>query len=236
MFLFKSLNHFIDINGNKILDLPSKWNWFLPVSEKIILFGKIDDYLGKAIYGFMDIKGNILCKPQFYTDSDTLFYTNNFVDGKLPVYKKNGERGYISEEGEYVISNELIRHSQNIEAKIEIKKRPFKEVLNFSEGLAVARQDKLWGVIDENNNVVVDFKYQKRYCRSVEDSGLFFSEDTPKYSCGLIGVCEERDTIYSGYLDTNGEIAIDMKFRIANPFCTIEEMCVDYSGTTKNEI
>ena len=213
--IFKEQHKFIiDTNGNKIVDLPKEWAWFKPVSEKLILIGTTSGYPGERIYGFMDLQGRIKSKPQFYTTSDSLFDTGQFTNGKLFVETKDGKKGYVNEEGEFEISNTSI--SENI--KNEIQLRPFDEVLEFSEGLAVARKGELWGIIDENNKVVIDFKFGKRFVRSVGDKGLFFTDHFPKYSCGLIGICEERDTIYSGYIDREGKTAIDLKFRIAEPF------------------
>ncbi|MEZ4804387.1 MAG: WG repeat-containing protein [Bacteroidia bacterium] len=213
--IFKEQHNFIiDSNGNKILDLPKEWAWFKPVSKKLILFGTASGYPGERIYGFMDLHGRIKSKPQFYTTSDSSFDTGQFTNGKLFVKTKEGKKGYVNEEGEFEISNSAI--SDNV--KSEIQHRPFDEVLDFSDGLAVARKGELWGVIDENNKLVVDFKYKRRTCRTVGDKGLFFNDHFPKYSCGLIGICEERDTIYSGYIDKEGKTAIELKFRIAQPF------------------
>lgn len=213
--IFKEEHNFIiDTNGNKIVDLPKEWAWFKPVSEKLILIGTTSGYPGERIYGFMDLQGRIKSKPQFYTTSDSLFDTGQFTKGKLFVETKDGRKGYVNEEGEFEISNTLI--SENI--KNEIQHRPFDEVLEFFEGLAVARKGELWGVIDENNKLVVDFKYKRRIWRTEGDKGLFFTDHFPKYSCGLIGICEERDTIYSGYIDREGKTAIELKFRIAEPF------------------
>lgn len=213
--LFKEQHHFIiDTNGNKIVDLPKEWAWFKPVSEKLILIGTTSGYPGERIYGFMDLQGRIKSKPQFYTTSDSSFDTGQFINGKLFVETKEGKKGYINEEGEFEISNTSI--PENI--KTEPQHRPFDEVLEFSEGLAVARKGELWGVIDSNNKVNIDFKYRRRFCRAVGDEGFFFTEHFPKFSCGLIGVCEERDSIYSGYINKEGQTAIELKFRIAEPF------------------
>ncbi len=213
--IFKEQHNFIiDTNGNKIVDLPKEWAWFKPVSEKLILIGTTSGYPGDRIYGFMDLQGRIKSKPQFYTTSDSLFDTGQFTNGKLFVETKDGKKGYVNEEGEFEILNSSI--SENI--KNEIQHRPFDEVLEFSEGLAVVRKGELWGVIDENNKLVVDFKYKRRIWRTEGDKGLFFTDHFPKYSCGLIGICEERDTIYSGYIDKEGKTTIELKFRIAEPF------------------
>ncbi len=214
-------NFIIDSNGNKIIDLPKEWSWFKPVSEKLILIGTTSEYPGERIYGFMDLQGKIKSTPQFYTTSDSLFDTGQFTNGKLFVETKNGKKGYINEEGEFEISNTYT--SKNVKKEMEIHQRPFDEVLQYSEGLAVARKDALWGVIDENNKIKIDFKYQRRIWRTIGDKGLFFTEQFPKFSCGLIGICEERDTIYSGYIDKEGTTAIELKFRIAEPFYSHKE-------------
>ena len=213
--IFKEQHNFIiDTKGNKIVDLPKEWAWFKPVSEKLILIGTASGYPGERIYGFMDLQGRIKSKPQFYTTSDSLFDTGQFTNGKLFVETKDGKKGYVNEEGVFETSNTSI--FKNV--KNEIQHRPFDEVLEFSEGLAVARKGELWGVIDENNKLVVDFKYKRRIWRTQGDKGLFFTDHFPKYSCGLIGICEERDTIYSGYIDREGETAIELRYKVAEPF------------------
>ncbi|MGL5892322.1 MAG: WG repeat-containing protein, partial [Bacteroidia bacterium] len=105
----------IDINGNKIVDLPDEFNWFMPVSEKLILIGKRSGYPGEAFYGFMDLQGKIKSPARFYTTSDSLFYTGKFVNGKLYAATQDGTRGYVNEEGEFEISNE----PQTGNAKVE---------------------------------------------------------------------------------------------------------------------
>ncbi|WP_276371472.1 WG repeat-containing protein [Chryseolinea sp. H1M3-3] len=208
-------NFIIDSNGNKVVDLPKEWTWFKPVSEKLILIGTTSGNPGERFYGFMDVQGRIKSKPQFYTTSDSLFDTGQFANGKLFVETKDGRKGVVNEEGEFEdLNSSTIENSKNT----ELQHRPFDEILEFAEGLAVARKGRLWGVIDENNKVVIDFKLQKRFLRAVGDKGFFFSEHSPKFSCGLIGICEERDNIYSGYIDKEGEIAIELKYRIAEPF------------------
>ena len=206
----------IDIKGNKIVDIPSKWSWVTPVSERLILIGNISGYPGEGIFGFMDLQGTIKSEPQFYTNSDSLYNIGTFINGKLSVITKKGKRGYVNEEGEFQPEGTL--ESGNENDLDVVLQRPFDEVLSFSEGLAVARKGKLWGVIDENNREITDFKFGKRFVRSTGDTGFFFSDNSPRYSCGLIGICEERDTIYSGYMDKDGKIAIPLTFRIAEPF------------------
>ena len=241
--IFKDERKFvIDKKGDKIIDLPKEWKWFQPVSNNLILIGTSSGYPGERTYGFMDLNGRIVSKPQFYTDSDNLFDVGEFSEGMLPVRNKNGVKGFINEEGELVIplrfksttafKNGIAKVSTENEtfyidksgATVDYKepkpiKRPFDEVLQFSESLAVAKKNNLWGVIDENNDIIVDFIYKRRFWRTVGDRGLFFTEQYPKYSCGLMGVNEEReDNVYAGYLDRDGKTFIDLQFRVAKPF------------------
>jgi len=205
----------IDKQGNKVVTLPEEWAWFKPVSEKLILIGTTSGYPGERFYGFMDLEGKIRSKPQFYTTSDSAFNTGVFTNGKLYVETKDGKKGYVNEEGEFEHSGGVSETSN----RTIPTQRPFDEVLEFSEGLAVARKGDLWGVIDENNNVVVEFKFQKRILRTKGDKGLYLSGHLPKYSCGLLGIEEERDeSVYAGYIDSKGQVAIDLKFKRTEPF------------------
>ena len=155
----------IDTSGNKIVDLPKEWNWFEPVSEKLILFGNANYYLGEYIYGFMDLHGRVKSKPHFCTSDG--YFTARFTDGKLFVETLDGKSGFVNEEGEFQISN--VTNVTNVTAEIETPQRPFDEVLKFSEGFAVARKGELWGVINERNEVVIDFIYKQRFVRSRGD-------------------------------------------------------------------
>jgi hypothetical protein len=241
--IFKDKHNFIiDTNGSKIVDLPKESDWNQIVSDKLVLVGTSSGYPGERTFGFMNLQGKIVTQPQFYTNSDNLFDIDDFSEDMLAVRNKKGLYGYVNAEGELVIklqfqaagsfSNGIAKVGINNEAifidksgrridysEPEEFKRPFDEVLCFSEGLAVAKRGELWGVIDSDNVIRTDFRFQRRIFRTVGDKGLFFSEYLPKYSCGLIGVNEERgDDVYAGYLDTKGEIAIDLKYRIAEPF------------------
>jgi hypothetical protein len=254
LFFKEKHQYVIDTNGNKIVDIPKQWPWAQIVSDKLILIGTTSNYPGDRTYGFMNYHGKIITPPQFYTDSDYLFSIGEFSEGMLVVENRNHVFGFVNDNGEIEIplqfesagrfKNGIAKVSfegesfyidkqgtrlgnKQIPESLKEEKRPFDEVLQFSEGLAVARKGQLWGVINENNEVVIDFKFRKRIGRTVNDKGFFFSSHSPKFSCGLIGICEEReDTVYCGYMNASGEISIDLKFRVAEPFFQ----------TTKDEI
>jgi hypothetical protein len=231
----------IDASGNKIVDLPKDWEWFKPVSDQLILVGTSSGYPGDRTFGFMNLQGQLITPPQFYTDSDSGFDTGDFKEGMLAVRNKAGLYGFVNDNGALAIPlqfqsvtsfNDGVAKASLNEKTFYIDKTgkqidhiepneiktPFDEEPTFYEGLAVVRQGNLWGVIDEKNKIVIDFKFQKRFLRTAGDKGFFFTEYFPKFSCGLIGVCEERDTIYSGYIHKDGNTAIELKFRIAEPF------------------
>jgi hypothetical protein len=231
----------IDASGNKIVDLPKDWQWVKPVSDQLILVGTTSNYPGDRTFGFMNLQGQIITQPQFYTDSDSLFDTGDFKEGMLAVRNKEGSYGFVNDDGALAIPlqfqsvtsfndgvakvslNDKIFYIDKTGKQVDHSEpneitKPFDEAPIFYEGLAVVKQGDFWGVINENNKIVIDFKFQKRFLRSAGDKGFFFSEYLPKFSCGLIGVCEERDTIYSGYLDKEGKTAIELRFRIAEPF------------------
>lgn len=226
----------IDVNGKKIIDLPKQWTWFKPVSDNLMVVGTISNYPGIRMYGFMNFQGEIITPPQFNTDSDSLFDTNKWSEGLLAVRDKNGLTGFVNEQGVLVIPprfqsvtpfiDGIAKATANDETFFIDKSgtpvhytepepihRPFDEVLDFSEGLAVARRGDRWGVIDENNKIVIDFKYADF---PEKDSGS--QSISSRFSCGLIGIREERDTTYAGYLDRTGNIAIELKFNVAESF------------------
>jgi hypothetical protein len=232
----------IDTKGNKIVDLPKEWAWFKPVSDKLILIGTSSGYPGDRLFGFMNLKGEIITQPQFYVDSDFGFDIGEFSEEMLAVRNKEGFYGFVNEFGELSIPLQFqsVTPFNNGVAKVFLNDKTFfidksgklvdyeepenvkkssEDILLYSEGLAVARKGDLWGVIDENNKVIVEFKYGRRLFRTVGDSGLYFSEEYPQYSCGLIGINDERsDNIYAGYLDKDGKVAIELKYRVAARF------------------
>ena len=238
----------IDKAGNKIVDLPKEWTWFKLVSGNLILIGTKSNFPGERTYGFMNLQGEITSNPQFYTNSDSGFSTGTFRDGMLVVANKERKIGFVNEQGrltvpliydgvyvceqgiakvkkgdqDYCINKEgdiveCVEFSNEV-GKNREQDRPFDQVLPFSEGLAVASRNDMWGVINENNEIIIDFKFKpNRHLRTKGDRGLYLNSF--QYSCGLISICEERpDNIYCGYMDHRGNVAIDLKFRVAEQF------------------
>jgi len=75
----------------------------------------------------------------------------------------------------------------------------FDYIEGFSEGLAAARQDNLWGYVNEEGETAVPFIY-----REVSD-----------YSEGLAVVRKDR---YYGYIDKRGKEVIPLQYSSAEPF------------------
>ena len=212
--------YLMDEKGKTLLNLPEEWDWYELLSPRVLRYGRLPMYPGMGNFGLMDLRGKVLTPTHFIADGDLFFHVGYFKEGKLFVGKEEDEEeiyGYLYENGEF----------EEIKGYVPPKyvpdpvhsHGPYEEILDFSEGLAVARKSEKWGVVNENYEEVVPFKFGKRWGRSQGDQGLYFSQDSPRYSCGLIGINEERpDNVYAGYMDRKGDIAIDLNFRLAQPF------------------
>ncbi|OQP46224.1 hypothetical protein A4H97_31165 [Niastella yeongjuensis] len=207
----------IDMTGNIISTLPHKYTYMEIMSEKLIAFGWADYHTQTTSFGLMDLQGKIKSAIQFYKSDAAYTYDEAFINGQLIVENEDGERGIINDEGILIVP---MGEYKGPHSPIPFSTyNPADELINFSEGLAIAKKDNLWGVIDENHNTVVDYKFQTRPVRITDGQGLYFSQDYPQYAYGLINIEEVKDgVVYAGYMDKQGNIAIELKFRKAERF------------------
>jgi len=82
-------------------------------------------------WGFINSKGKIVIKPQFFDAQD-------FSEGFAAVKNENEKWGFIDEKGKLIIDYQ------------------FDEVLDFSEGLAPVKVDDKWGYIDKNGKWTIE--------------------------------------------------------------------------------
>ncbi len=128
--------------------------------------------IGKK-YGFIN-RENVLVIPLVY---DLAWF---FSEGLAPV-KKNGKWGYINKNNETVIPFE------------------YEEAFLFRNGIAQVKKFK-YGIIDSNNNVLIDFKYH-----NLDDQflhGMLIAELNGK----------------KGALDRNGKVVIPFKYYEVKPY------------------
>ncbi|MBN1759581.1 MAG: WG repeat-containing protein [Chitinispirillaceae bacterium] len=114
----------------------SSLDWFVqPV------YGWIDTYSdGYALikqndkWGYLDETAKVVIEPQYESASA-------FVDGIAVVDKPGGPRTFINKRQEPLFATE------------------FKAAFSFSEGLAGVKQDRLWGFINREGTLVIDYQF-----------------------------------------------------------------------------
>lgn len=96
-----------------------------------------------------------------------------------------------------------------------VKIRDLDEVGPFSEGLAAIQKDGKWGFIDEDGNLVIDFRDDVVWDQNADESkrdieGIKY----PKFKNGLCAIQEIKDEgiPYFGFMDTQGNIVIEPEY------------------------
>lgn len=216
----KTHHRIIDRAGKTVLELPAQWNWYELLSANTLRYGTLPWYPGEGRYGLMNLKGELLTPEKFVADAEQFYHIGEFKEGKIFVETTDESFGYLYESGTFI---EEVGYSLPEYVPEPPKTHGvFEEILDFSEGLAVARKGEFWGVVNEAYEEVIAFKFKKRWGRSQGDQGLYFCSDNPKFSCGLLPICEERaDNVYAGYMDREGKISIELKFRHIHPFVEV---------------
>ena len=96
-----------------------------------------------------------------------------------------------------------------------VKIKELDEVGPFSEGLAAVRKDGKWGFIDQEGNLVIDFRDDVVWNQNAEESqGDIKAIRYPKFKNGLCAIQEIKDEgiPYYGFMDTQGKIVIEPEY------------------------
>ena len=96
-----------------------------------------------------------------------------------------------------------------------VKIKELDEVGPFSEGLAAVRKDGKWGFIDQEGNLVIDFRDDVVWNQNAEESqGDIKAIRYPKFKNGLCVIQEIKDEgiPYYGFMDTQGRIVIEPEY------------------------
>jgi len=166
---------------------------------------------GNALWGFIDATGRELVEPRF-------LYAESFTpEGRALVWAFRGEevvRGFVNTDGEVFIPEDY-----------EICSR-------FSDGLALIRQDNLFGYIGADYTIAIEPRYTdagdfgEGLAYAEKDGEKFIIDKTGNpvaavehafgtFSNGL--AVFRKDDLY-GYIDRNGKIAIEPRFAWAKDF------------------
>ena len=205
---------YIDSSGKKTLTF-NKLTTYIPSSynEGLAIYGKYStlDYLPldmefQGLYGFMDLKGNILIQPTYQ-------FAYSFCNG-LAAVQQNDKWGFIDKKGSIIIpcKYDSVNNGFSIGfyeglAAVEINNKwgfiseagkleipfNFEQVSYFSEGLVAVKINNKWGFIDKNGNIIIKPIYKE---------ASIFSEN-------LAAVRLDRDY---GYINKQGNIVIPFQF------------------------
>ena len=186
----------------------------------------------KNQYGFINSQGDILIRPQFEAVRD-------FNEGLAWVVLEKDENwvsGFINENGEFAIHPqfsgyglsdlESIYFSEGI-APIRLGKKEmtfvdtkgvhvseqiFDQTFPFSEGMALVKKGDLYGYVDKNTRISIDYKFGQP---SFFGASAQFSEGT-----ALVRIMnpENNDTEYFGYISNTGEFLFTEPLTGATPF------------------
>lgn len=96
-----------------------------------------------------------------------------------------------------------------------VKMSKLDEVGPFSEGLAAVRKDGKWGFIDEDGNLVIEFRNDVVWNQNADESqGDIKAIRYPKFKNGLCAIQEIKDEgiPYYGFMDTQGNIVVEPEY------------------------
>lgn len=139
----------IDKKGNKTGDVPARHLYALFQEGKAAKMNFSDRLV------FVNHKGETVLKPK---KEYTSVYGGamGFVDGYCVVQTKDNELAVIDDKGETVI-----------------RTGKYKNLLNCGNGIFVAKSNDKYGLIDKDDNKLIDFKYDEYGCRTSTDKYIF---------------------------------------------------------------
>lgn len=186
----------LDSQGNQI-EAPAGYEIVVDttnraiVSEGMVRIQKTIN--GETLYGFMNTKGELVVDAKYnevapFSNGLAAVYEYEKYDLELSpnwvVEAYKDHIGFIDRTGNLVIP--MI----------------YEQVGRFSEGRATVCKNKRWGVIDNNGNVIVPFKYINSFSLGICSNGLMSFLSNGKY----------------GYLDKSGKVRISAVYDSAGQF------------------
>lgn len=195
MFKIKYQNKFGFINAEGEVVISPQYEVVRDFSEGLawVVIEKNDEW--KA--GFINEKGEFAIPPQFsgygLSDTETIYFSG----GIAPIYLGKNKMTFINSHGN-AITDET-----------------FEQAFSFSEGRALVKKNNLYGYVDRNIKLIVDYKFQKPYFFGASaqfsegialvhliDSQNFENEETPCY----------------GYIKDNGELLFNARLTAGTVF------------------
>lgn len=205
--------------GDKCGVLDVNKNIILPFEYKKYIINKNDEFIVSkyGLWGVVDIHNNVIIPIQYkslYFWCEDNFCAEN-EDGKWILINKNDKK-ICETEFDYIDSsledkNKLFRAMIDWKNGFIDKSGTIKIDLNYEEvswfdgGLAAVCLNDKWGLIDENENLIIPFEY---------DSQFFMLDDE------LISA--EKDGKW-GIIDYDNNVIID--FIYENQYCPLEFNC-----------
>jgi hypothetical protein len=129
-------------------------------------------------YGLIDSTGNIVVNPQF----DGIFIPYHDKNYDLIAVRLGTKIGFINRKGQFKINPQFDYDTTGLPDLIE-----------FSEGLAVVQQNKLYGCIDTTGKIVIKMQYEDCH---------FFKE----------GLASFQQNKKWGFVDKTGKVVIEPQF------------------------
>lgn len=191
---------------------------------------------GQQPFGLIDYNGDKVCKQNFdsvglFCDGLAAAQSPNFVNSARERSLIRSRWGFISKDGDLAIED----HYQGASP--------------FSHGYASVKSGELWGLIDTEGKVVIDFKYDHL---GQFDAGTGLLPFRRGEHCGFINLSGEEaiaprflavkqfsqglapaslDGLRWGYINRSGQFEIDPVFQMAFPFSDERGLvCRDVSG------
>lgn len=216
---------FVDVQGNKVYEKASA-----RISNLIYLNWPLYDYcLDDDVFAItnseeyeMSVHIIHLESGDEYIvhDANTALFNGHFSEGLLIVQDRDTmKKGYVDKFGQWIIEP------------------GFEDACNFSDGLALVKENDLYGYIDHNGNYVIPPQFLNASSFSegyaavtydeckygyIDKQGNMIIEPQYKhagsFTDGLARVFDYSRDRY-GYINSNGDVVIDFQFEYADDFC-----------------
>ncbi len=212
---------YIDKTGKFVIP-PNNFDFAEDFSEGLAGVSIKEHKEFNSSYGYIDVIGKIVIKPQFQT-------VGKFREGTADVRMPNGKWGVIDKEGKFIITpiyDGVVPFSENIGIGGIIKNKkstPFDQKISdfesvfydrsgniivhskyfafglFNDGLVLIVTEQGEGFIDKTGKIIIEPKFRK---------ALSFSE-------GLCPVLVDKNW---GYIDKTGKMIVEPRFNKASMF------------------
>lgn len=141
-------------------------------------------------FGLIDLKGNIVIKPEYGQYFDCCSYGNNDIHFIMQDENYN----------EYFIDMNTFKVSSQIHgghgANDDVIPAGLDDIDRYHNGLAAAKKNGKWGYVDKNNNMVIPFEYEQVEDRFIADDCRGFDGTyIPVKKNGKMGIVNKQNQV-----------------------------------------